>query len=173
MQQVNACRTCIELMVRAGEWEIHGARVRQRIDLVLQAPHGSPLLLVDVTPIPAVTNDVDSWAERVHRNLATHGALLSEVAFTLAALPRGFYYWSAERVGDPAATFEYMYEPDHFTKRYFAQLLELSTEGEIERAVALWLSSVLWSDAAPWLKDERLQRYAHSHDTLRWRFQTH
>lgn len=155
----------MELMIRAGEWEVDGARVTQRLDLILETPEGKPLLLVEVKRIPTVTVDENKWAERVHRNLAAHGALPSAIAFVLAALPKRFYYWSALHANDPTATFDTAHEPDEGTQRQFAQLIDSSTPSKhVEESVAIWLTSGLWSGTANWLGDERLHEYAGSRE---------
>jgi len=33
--QMNVCRPCLEEKIRAGEWEIQGARVEQRVDVAV------------------------------------------------------------------------------------------------------------------------------------------
>jgi hypothetical protein len=50
--QVNVCRPCLEEQVRAGEWEIRGARVKSRADVAVYSPDKKLRPVVEVRGRP-------------------------------------------------------------------------------------------------------------------------
>lgn len=171
-EQVSVCRACVEAMIRAGEWEVSGARVRQGVDIVLRAPDGQALLLVEVKRIPSVTYDEDRWAQRVHRNLVSHGAFETTAPFVLAAMPKRLYWWPTESSANPDASFASVVKLDRSTQRHLAQLMEQPGSNDaLEHGVVQWLSASLWERDMPWLQDDILQQFSGTTNSLRWTFQ--
>lgn len=140
-EQVNVCRACFEEMVRAGEWEVTGARITPRADLALISQGGSPLLMVDVKRRPSVVRDPRAWATRIHRNLLVHGVLQPSAHFLLAAVPGPFYLWFARDSIHPESPADLEINPDPGTARRLEGLLERDARAaQLEHAVADWLT---------------------------------
>ncbi|WP_420126407.1 hypothetical protein [Longimicrobium sp.] len=154
-EQVNVCRACLEEMVRAGEWEITGARVSPRADLALVSPGGSPLLIVEIKRRPGVIRDPRAWAARIHRNLLLHGALQPTSHFLLAAVPGPFYLWLARDFINPGTPADAEIQPDARTAERLASLLESDARPvHFEHVVADWLTeSVQHLSEHDWLNE--------------------
>lgn len=145
-EQVNVCRACFEEMVRAGEWEVAGARVQPRADLALLSSGGSPLLIVEVRRRPGVVRNPRAWANRIRRNLLVHGAIQPAAHFLLAAVPGPFYLWYPREFVDPEAPADVEIELDPRTAERLEKLVESEARAaEIEKAVADWLTETVHS----------------------------
>lgn len=143
-EQVNVCRACFEEMVRAGEWEVTGARIEPRADLALLSHDGDPLLIVEVKRRPGVVRDVRAWAVRIHRSLLLHGAVQSNSHFLLAAVPGPFYLWYARDVISPDAPADVEIQLDPVTSQHLEQLVERDAPlADLEDAVAAWLKEAV------------------------------
>lgn len=143
-EQVDVCRACLEEMVRAGEWEVTGARVRPHADLALLSSGGTPLMIVEVKRRPGVVRDARAWATRIHRNLLVHGAIPSTAPFLLAAVPGPFYLWYPRDSMDPEAPADVEIQLDSVTSERLEQVREMEeAPAELEEAVADWLADSL------------------------------
>jgi hypothetical protein len=128
-------------MVRAGEWEVAGARVSHRADLALVSPGGSPLLIVEVKRKPGLVRDPRAWASRIHRNLLVHGALQPTSHFLLAAVPGPFYLWLARDFIEAGTPADAEINPDPRTAERLSRLLESDARpAQIEAVIADWLT---------------------------------
>src|SRR5215813_2111536 len=67
--QINTCGACLEEQVRAGEWEIRGARVRQRADVAVFSRDMKLQLVVEVKKASFREEGSKDHAIRIHRNL--------------------------------------------------------------------------------------------------------
>jgi len=143
-EQVNVCRACLEEMVRAGEWEVTGARIQPRADLALLSHGGNPLMIVEVKRRPGVVRDVRAWATRIHRSLLVHGAIPPTSHFLLAAVPGPFYLWYARDFISPDAPADVEIQLDATTSQRLEQLLERDAPpAALGEAVAGWLTAAV------------------------------
>src|SRR2546423_12049076 len=62
--QINVCGPCIDEMVRRGEWEIEGARIKQRADIAVFDNEGKVKLIAEVKNIPT-TEDTARRATQI------------------------------------------------------------------------------------------------------------
>ena len=78
------CRSCLEEMVRLGEWEIPGAKLSRRFDLAVYDKDERLQLVVDVKNfLHKHEADPEQWATRIRRNLVRHSAVPIYVYFCL------------------------------------------------------------------------------------------
>jgi hypothetical protein len=157
--QVRVCGTCLEEMVRNGEWEIPGARVNPRHDVVVLDRHGRPRLFIDVKRLPGGA-DVHDWARRVHHNLVYFSGLPAGASYLLVGYPDRFFGWAPPAARDPDGAPTYEAE----CAEVLAPFLPAPGSGGDdlavrERVVADWMESLLASDPsgsggpARWLAD--------------------
>lgn len=145
--QINVCRPCLEEMVRRGEWQIPGARVPKRYDMVVYSPPGRLSVVVRVqTNAPEDPADASRWARMVHLNLRMHAGL-GPTPFFLLVAPGHLFLWRAGAVLDPFA------EPtDSFHGADVLQahgFREGAQPSAAEQAVAAWLETLARTDEAP------------------------
>lgn len=144
-RQVNVCRPCLEEMVRAGSWEIPGARVHRRFDVAVFNPAGELVLVVEVKDLPRQPKvDLREWAWRVHRNLIVHSGVPASPFFLLVGVPTEFFLWTSRTSADPLDQPEFsVHDPDQLAPFYPESIVpgELRPETE-EDAVAEWLRSL-------------------------------
>jgi hypothetical protein len=92
--QVNVCRPCLEEKIRAGEWEIQGARVEQRVDVAVYSKEKQLQLVVEVKKNPNEKNvDSQNWATKIRRSLFAHAGIPNTPYFLLADVPDFLYLW--------------------------------------------------------------------------------
>jgi hypothetical protein len=146
--QVNVCQPCLEEQIRSGQWEIQGARIRRRADVVVYSPDKRLQLVVEVKRKPRAAHNLRKWATNVRRNLLAHTGIPTAPYFLLAVLPNRFYLW---RNNDP---FHFDLPPDHeinaekTLKPYFDQLAvspDSATEYNLEAVVTSWLADLVKS----------------------------
>src|SRR5256885_1615764 len=70
--QINVCRPCLEEQVRAGEWEIQGAKIERRADVAVYSRDKKLQLVVEVKRKPRTKANLKEWATNIHRNLLAH-----------------------------------------------------------------------------------------------------
>jgi hypothetical protein len=165
--QFVVCRSCLERMVREGEWRVPGARVAPRIDFLFVNPAGQPVIAVEVKTAPRLRAlDLTQWATSLKRNLGAHGAAPIVPYFLILVVPESGFLWS-----NPEAPFDAM--PD-----YVLDLTELSTAedpvpegegGEAENWSFRALTRLLEGQVRPqglWWTESGLQRLL-ANDRLR------
>jgi hypothetical protein len=156
--QVSVCQPCLEEQVRAGEWEIAGAKVKPRLDAAVYDSSGRIRLAVEVKSRPPLT-DIERWARKLHRNLIIHSALPSVPYFMLVSYPNEVFLWTGSNV-DPDSPPDFRGEadlpeppsPDRVTQFEIAY----------EQLVARWLERLTQmrhppkQEAANWVRDSGL-----------------
>lgn len=146
--QVNVCQPCLEEQVRSGQWEIQGARIRRRADVVVYSRDKRLQLVVEVKRKPRTAHNLRKWATNVRRNLLAHTGIPTAPYFLLAAPPNRLYLW---KNSDP---FHFDAPPDHeisaekTLRPYFDQLSvipENASEYNLEAVVTSWLADLVKS----------------------------
>lgn len=162
--QVNVCRPCLEEQVRAGLWEIEGAKVEGRADVAVYSPDKKLALIVEVKKTPDQRINLRDWAKRIHRNLLAHGGIPGSPYFLVAILPDKLYLWKESSPSDLDQAPDYEVEAKKILQRYF-DLLSTSAEDassyQLETLVSLWLKDVVHSepsdvDSMKWFYDSGL-----------------
>ncbi|HWX40793.1 MAG TPA: hypothetical protein VN345_06545 [Blastocatellia bacterium] len=164
--QVNVCRPCLEEQVRAGEWEIRGAKIKSRVDVAAYSRDKRLLLVAEVKKAPSTVSaqsQLREWAIRVHRNLLAHAGIPSARYFLLAALPDYLYMWQGDAEDIDRAP-DYEVPAQHILGPYLDQLSsppEKASAYELESLISRWLTDVAQSNAkaiksSGWLHDSGL-----------------
>jgi hypothetical protein len=141
---VNVCHACLDEQLRSAEWEIAGARIKQRADVAVYDSQGQLKLVLESQH----TNGSSSSEERsiqIRRNLLRHAGI-PHSPFFLLAFPNGFYLWSKTKpdVLERAADYQ-----DDSTK-----ILGLDgpaaalSNATLDMQLASWLKEVAGSDSA-------------------------
>jgi hypothetical protein len=93
--QFVVCRSCLESMIREGEWSVRGSRIEPQVDFLLKDSLGRSVIGVEVKGTPR-TRDVDlqRWATSLRRNLAAHSAFPNVPYFLMLLVPEKGYLWS-------------------------------------------------------------------------------
>jgi len=152
------CRSCLDEMVRLGEWEIPGAKLKRRFDIAVYDKDERLQLVVDVKNYSYKhEGDVEQWATRIRRNLVRHSAVPIYVYFLLAIYPAPFYLWLPDAAPDA---------PPRFAIDVQAQMPRLEESGIISDyqqqvdAVFAWLTALVNAPAGEpqaWLDDSGLR----------------
>jgi len=162
--QVNVCRPCLEEQVRAGQWEIEGAKVEGRADIAVYSRDNRLALVVEVKKTPGRPVELADWAKRIHRNLLAHGGIPSTPYLLIAILPDRLYLWRESSPSNPDTAPDYEIEAKNILQKYF-DLLSTSAENassyQLQALVSLWLKDVVHSepsdlDAMKWFYDSGL-----------------
>jgi hypothetical protein len=90
-RQINVCSRCLDEMIRNGEWQIEGARLRRRADVVVFDRSGNLQLVVEAKYIKP-GEDAANRAVQIRRNLLAHSGV-PDSPFFLIVFPDHFYLW--------------------------------------------------------------------------------
>jgi hypothetical protein len=162
--QVNVCVSCLEEQVRAGEWEIQGARIRRRVDVAVYSPDKKLQLVVEVKKKPKAKKSLRKWAAQIHRNLIAHAGIPNAPYFLLAILPGKLYLWKDHDPSSFDREPDYEIEAQEVLKPYFDQAplpLEKASEYHLELLMNSWLKDIanakqLTDSSLTWLQDSGL-----------------
>lgn len=154
-KQVNVCRACLDEMVRRGEWEIKGARLKHYADIAIFDAEGKVKLIAEVKKISLKEKSAQRATE-IRRNLLVHSGI-PNTPFLLIAFPDNFYLWKEDTpdMYDRRADYNFNAKDtiETYANRNDISPQEMSSQ-EFE---------VLVSD---WLKD--LVNYNSPQDSLDW-----
>lgn len=152
-RQVNVCSACLEEQVRDGEWEIPGAHVRRRFDVVAYDTKNKLQLIVEVkSRPPSDAREALAWAVRIHRNLMVHAALTPAPFFLLVGFPDHFFLWKELESSRPDAKPDYSYRGSDLLEPFFGILdpeSDVRIELQQEKVVATWLESLTRANQLP------------------------
>lgn len=155
--QIDVCRICLEEQIRAGEWEIQGARVTKRADIAVYSPDKKLQLVVEVKKKP--NQELDSeWAQTVFRNLVVHSGIPLSPYFLLVIPNDYLYLWrNADKVNYERPP-DYKIEGKDFLSSTAQNISSSpSTLGEhyyLELLVASWLEELMKSSFEAELSDD-------------------
>lgn len=92
--QINVCRQCLEEMVRDGQWEVSGSKIRHQVDLAAYDKNGRPLLVVEVKATRKIdASALRNRARQVRRNLLVHSGIPNSVYLMIVYYPAKAYLW--------------------------------------------------------------------------------
>lgn len=155
-RQVDVCHACLDYMVRDGRWEVSGARIRRRADLVVVDSGNNPVLVVEVKSSHRSSPATPEWAQLIRRNLRAHIGIPEARYFMLAVVPGPFFLWcEGESLElDAAPDFEFDISP--VIVRYVEEQSSALPEAwrRDEEAVGHWLQDLVQGRATtpdPWL----------------------
>jgi hypothetical protein len=141
-RQVNVCRPCFETMVRSGEWEVAGARVRSRADIAVFTGSQLPAVIIEVKRAPAELGvDVTAWASRVRRNMLTHHAVPITPFFLLVSTDGRLFVWKDQETPPETRTPDYVADVSGELVKFIAPAPEGITESGFLDAVVRWVQS--------------------------------
>lgn len=93
--QFVVCRSCLETMIREGDWQVRHARIAPQIDFLLVDALGRARVAVDVKSAPrSRTVDLARYAASLRRNLLAHAALPDVPYLLMLIVPETGYLWS-------------------------------------------------------------------------------
>lgn len=150
-RQINVCRRCLEEMVRLGEWENPGARIRRVFDLAVYDAAGYLQLIVEIKKRPyEVATDLEDWATRIHRNLLTHSGVPSSAFFLFAVCPGPFYLWTKAEAPNPEISPQFTIDAQALLQDYQpSQPPRGGEEGWCEDMIQTWLWDLVQSQQTP------------------------
>lgn len=139
--QVNVCHTCLDEQFRSSEWEIAGARIKQRADVAVYDPQGQLKLVVESKNIscPLGANGASSSEEQaiqLRRHLLRHAGI-PQTPYFLLAFPNRFYFWSKS---DANAAADYQNDSTNILNLH--ALDPDSSDYDLEMQIASWLKDI-------------------------------
>lgn len=142
-RQINVCSPCLDEMVRCGEWQIEGARLRRRADVAVFDKSGNLQLVVEakcIGPNEATLNR----AVQIRRNLLVHSGI-PDSPFFLIVFPDHFYLWKKglpdtyDRQADYSVDTEILFKS--FGEKW-RNSFEPMSGLEFERLVSEWIKDL-------------------------------
>jgi hypothetical protein len=145
--QVNVCRPCLEEKIRAGEWEIQGARVEQRVDVAVYSKEKQLKLVVEVKKSPNNMNvEPKNWATKIRKNLFIHAGIPNTPYFLLADGSDFMYLWeNGEPVNFDKAP-DYVIKAKDILAKYLNQVPSnygISQYYYLEQVITSWLNELV------------------------------
>lgn len=153
------CRSCLDEMVRLGEWEIPGAHLKRRFDIAVYDKDERLRLVVDVKNYSYKhEGDSEQWGTRIRRNLVRHAAVPIYVYFLLAISPAPFYLWLPEDASETPP--HYCFDVQAELPRLYKSKTVSDYQQQID-AVYSWLTALSNepledAEQPDWLGDSRL-----------------
>ena len=142
-KQVNVCRACLEEMVRSGQWEISGARINPKANIVVYDNFRRPQLVLEVKKAPVeLGTDLTDWASRVHRNLLAHGAVPFAPFFLLVVTTGQIYLWKHQGIVADVADPDYTGDISRELVKYLDKGTKSESHVVFVNALLNWLGSV-------------------------------
>jgi hypothetical protein len=151
--QINVCRPCLEEQIRAGEWEIQGARVEQRVDVAVYSTEQQLQLVVEVKKPPTDTTvSPKQWAAQIRKNLFVHSGIPNAPYFLLAAVPEFFYLWKNHEPLNYEKAPDYVIEAKVLLANYLSQTPSTDDQTDSyshELIISSWLNELIQSKNRP------------------------
>ncbi|MBI1923753.1 hypothetical protein HYR99_05835 [Candidatus Poribacteria bacterium] len=148
--QINVCRPCMDEMVRRGEWEVEGARIKRRADIAIFDNEGKVKLIAEVKYTPT-TEDTAKRATQIRRNLLVHSGIPS-TPFLLVAFPDKFYLWKKKSPDSYDRSADYRASAKSIVKKY-SKAMEIPSENmtpkEFEMLISQWLKDLISNENEP------------------------
>jgi hypothetical protein len=149
--QINVCQPCINEMIRAGQWEIQGARIPQRADIAVLDHTGKIKLITEVQYAPNAKSHAKQAAQ-IRRNLLAHAGI-PDTPFFLIAFPDTFYLWKQKSLNHYERPVDYYERPadyeagaTHIIKHYaqaMGEQIEHISPQQFELLIANWLQEMI------------------------------
>lgn len=142
-RQINVCSSCLDEMVRSGDWQIGGARLKRRADVAVFDKYGNLQLVIEAKYIKP-DEDTPSRAIQIRRNLLAHSGL-PDSPFFLIVFPDHFYLWKKGLPDAYDRQADYAVYSEIFFKSFadkWRQSLENMSGNEFERLVSEWIKDL-------------------------------
>lgn len=142
-RQINVCSPCLDEMIRNGEWQIEGARVKRRADVAVFDKSGNLQLVVEAKYVKP-DEDTPSRAVQIRRNLLVHSGL-PNTPFFLIVFPDHFYLWKKGLPDAYDRQADYSVGTEIFFKSFGdkgRQSFEHVSGVEFERLVSEWIKNL-------------------------------
>lgn len=143
-EQVNVCRACLDEMVRQGEWQVEGARLRRRADVAV-FDHAGNLQLVVEAKQAKTGEDTSKRAIQIRRNLLIHSGI-PQTPFFLIAFPDHFYLWRKAFPDAYDRPADYDIDAQDIIRSYaqrHSTSLETLSALEFEKLVSAWINDLI------------------------------
>lgn len=151
-RQINVCSPCLDEMVRSGEWQIGGARLKRRADVAVFDKSGNLQLVVEAKNM-RLDEDMPRRAIQIRRNLLAHSGI-PDSPFFLIAFPHHFFLWKRGTPEDRQA--DYSVDTETYFKSFankWRQSFEKMSGIEFEQLVSQWIKELSNSDDASKIPD--------------------
>jgi hypothetical protein len=139
-RQINVCSSCLEEMVRNGEWQIEGSRLKRRADVAVFDRSGNLQLVVEAKYLKP-SEDTLHRAVQIRRNLLVHSGI-PDSPFFLIVFPAHLYLWKKGSPDTYDRQADYSVGTEAFIK-FFADKSNTSNDymsgDEFERLVSEWI----------------------------------
>ena len=161
-RQVNVCRTCLQSMVRSGDWEVPGARVSQYADIAVFDDKQRLQVVIETQKAPTELGEsIDDWAYRVHHNMLAYKAVPFSTFFWLIATNGQFRLWKHQGSASTLALPDYRGSIETQISGFLSpQLNSGSSTKRLTNAVLEWIAFIKqddYGDKAPlWLTESGL-----------------
>lgn len=146
-EQINVCRSCLDEMVRRGEWQVEGARLRRRADVAV-FDHAGNLQLVVEAKQAKPGEDTSKRAIQIRRNLLVHAGI-PQTPFFLIAFPDHSYLWRRAFPDEYDRPADYHIDAQDiiqsYAKRHTTSIESLSGL-EFEQLVSEWINDLINSE---------------------------
>ncbi len=165
--QVNVCRPCLEEKIRAGEWKIEGARIKQRVDVAVYSKEKQLQLVVEVKKNPNEMNvEPQNWATKIRKNLFTHAGIPNTPYFLLADVPDFLYLWENREHENYETPPDYVIKAKEVLEKYKnhkPSTFGMAQHYSFELIITSWLNELVHSKIShqespslKWLSDSGL-----------------
>lgn len=148
-RQINVCSPCLDEMVRNGEWQIEGARLKRRADVAVFDRSGNLQLVVEAKYLNQHEN-TPNRAIQIRRNLIAHSGI-PDSPFFLIVFPDHFYLWKKGSSNAYDRQADYSIDTEIFFKSFadkWKQSLERMSGVEFEKLVSEWIKDLSNSNDA-------------------------
>jgi|SRR5882724_5163490 hypothetical protein len=142
-RQINVCSSCLDEMVRSGEWQIEGARLKRRADVAVFDKSGNLQLVVEAKYIKP-NEDTLNRAVQIRRNLLVHSGI-PDTPFFLIVFPAHFYLWKKGLPDTYDRQADYSIDTEIFLKPFadkWRQSFDHMSGVEFERLVSQWIKDL-------------------------------
>jgi hypothetical protein len=130
-------------MVRSGEWEIEGARLKRRADVAVFDKSGNLQLVVETKYIQP-NEDTLNRAVQIRRNLLVHSGI-PDSPFFLIVFPDHFYLWKKGTTDTYDRQADYSVDTEIFLRGFadnWRQSFDHRSGFEFERVVSQWIKDL-------------------------------
>jgi hypothetical protein len=142
-RQINVCSPCLDEMIRSGDWQIEGARLKRRADVAVFDKSGNLQLVVETKYIKP-DQDMPSRAIQIRRNLLAHSGI-PDSPFFLIVFPDHLYLWKKALRDTYDRQADYSVYTEAFFKSFaekWKRSLEHMSGIEFERLVSDWIKNL-------------------------------
>jgi hypothetical protein len=141
-RQINVCSPCLDEMVRSGEWQIEGARLKRRADVAVFDKSGNLQLVVEAKYMKP-NEDSLKRAVQIRRNLLVHSGI-PDSPFFLIVFPAHFYLWKKGLPDNYDRQADYSVDTgvflDSFADKW--KTFDYMAGVEFERLVSQWIKDL-------------------------------